>query len=95
MSPDVTSFSPAHALYLPVPWPPGDFLWWGDTAGSLTDRSWRVLLDLPPLPPSFPYHTMYPHTATIALLALRPDNEYAPSFVIFGGTVGPGGRGRG
>lgn len=66
--------------------PKGDFLWWGDTAGSLTDRSWRVLRDLPPLPPSFPYHTMYPHTATIALLALRPDNDYAPSFVIFGGT---------
>ncbi len=50
-----------------------------------------MLLDLPPLPPTFPYHTMYPHTATIALLALRPDNDYAPSFVIFGGTVGPGG----
>ncbi len=63
-------------------------MWWGSRCGSITSQAnrWLQLGQLPGLPPSYDsFGTMYPHTATISPLALDPNKNYAPGFVIFGG----------
>ncbi|KAG2491402.1 hypothetical protein HYH03_010193 [Edaphochlamys debaryana] len=69
-----------HAL------PKGHLLWWGDRGGSISDvGSQEVLADLPNLPESVKHHLMYPYTASVVLLAFRPEDDYTTTMVIIGG----------
>lgn len=44
---------------------------------------------LPPLqqPSTIPYEHAFPHTATVSLLPLRPEENYRPGFIIMGGAI--------
>ncbi|KXZ46572.1 hypothetical protein GPECTOR_42g781 [Gonium pectorale] len=71
--------------------PRGEILWWGNRAGAITTGDYRVLRNLPELPETFPFDTMYKYTSSIVLSALKPDPSTGAydkfSMIIFGGSV--------
>ncbi|PNH04733.1 hypothetical protein TSOC_009036, partial [Tetrabaena socialis] len=62
----------------------GNICWFANNAGSITDKNFNFIVDLPPFPVA--YQTMFPFTAAVAELAYTPPN-YCTRFVLFGGST--------
>ncbi|KAG2432633.1 hypothetical protein HXX76_008973 [Chlamydomonas incerta] len=72
--------------------PNGEVLWFVERAGAITTGTFPFtkLVQLPSLPPDFPFITQWPFTAGMSMHAWRPDSDgvYRTfAFTIFGGTV--------
>eukprot|EP00198_Chlamydomonas_reinhardtii_P005164 XP_001694500.1 glyoxal or galactose oxidase [Chlamydomonas reinhardtii] len=72
--------------------PYGEVLWFVERAGAITTGTFPFtkLVQLPPLPPSFPFFTQWPLAAGMSMHAWRPDPDgvYRTfAFTIFGGTI--------
>ncbi|PNH06232.1 hypothetical protein TSOC_007403 [Tetrabaena socialis] len=66
--------------------PKGHVIWWGDTAGSITDGATQKLItDLPFFPDNSTQRTAYPYTGSPVLLPLTFEDNYEARFCIFGG----------
>ncbi|KAG2441488.1 hypothetical protein HXX76_003110 [Chlamydomonas incerta] len=86
--PQPPAFESVEHRWYPLVWllPRGDVFWWSDRAGAITDSdTFTVRRNMPRFPETYRYRTLYPFTAAGTMLALRPQDDYQPSFVIFGG----------
>ncbi|KAG2437708.1 hypothetical protein HYH02_011086 [Chlamydomonas schloesseri] len=86
--PQPPAFESVEHRWYPLMWllPRGDVFWWADRAGAITDSdTFRVLRNVPRFPEAYRFRTLYPFTAAGTMLALRPQDNYQPSFIIFGG----------
>ncbi|KAG2491457.1 hypothetical protein HYH03_010243 [Edaphochlamys debaryana] len=63
--------------------PKGEVMWFVEKDGSVTDKNFDVLFDLPKIPVS--YCTQFPNTSSVAELAWYPPYDRM-RFMLFGGT---------